>query len=351
MLLEGNGYRAVFLSAVGSFGAVIIGCLMMVPYRLLVNEPVNGYSMLKQVMVWVLMAVVVLMLVTETKKVPYIRKRTPQGRTEWSEGRFSGVLGVAGAACLFLTAGVLGTIALDLRISSPLGLPSTALFPLLSGLFGTSTLLESLRGGASVPEQRIERSSIDVKEAVTGITSGGIAGSVVGFLPGMSGGVATVIAMIFRKEPKPSSVIITLSAINTANSFFVLGALFLILRPRSGAAIVVNELVEVHQWSGALPPSELVLLMISALLASCLGFYLTLKLGARLANIMPKVPYDKLAWGIIIFIVVMVLAFTGPLGILVLAVSTSIGMIAPLTGLRRSHAMGVLLVPVIVMIW
>jgi len=351
MLLEGNGYRAVFLSAVGSFGAIVIGCIMMVPYRLLVNEPVNGYSILKEVMVWVLMAVVVLMLVTETKKVPYIRRRGPEGCHQWNEGRFSGVLGVAGAAVLFLVAGSLGMIALDLRISSPLGLPSTALFPLLSGLFGTSTLLESLRGGASVPEQKVTKSCIDVMETVAGITSGGIAGSVVGFLPGMSGGVATVIAMIFRKEPKPSSVIITLSAINTANSFFVLGALFLILRPRSGAAIVVNDLVEVHQWSGALPPSELVLLMISALLASCLGFYLTLTLGARLANIMPKVPYDKLAWGIIIFIVVMVLAFTGPLGLLVLAVSTSIGMIAPLTGIRRSHAMGVLLVPVIVMIW
>jgi putative membrane protein len=47
----------------------------------------------------------------------------------------------------------------------------------------------------------------------------------------------------------------------------------------------------------------------------------------------------------------MVLAFTGPLGLFVLAVSTAIGMIAPLTGIRRSHGMGVLLLPVIVMLW
>jgi putative membrane protein len=351
MLLEGNGYRAVFLSAVGSFGAIVAGCLLMVPYRLLVNDPVEGYSLLKQVMVWVLIGVVILMLVTETKKVPYRISRSRNERLELKEGRFSSVLGVFGAFLLFVVCGTLGLIALDLRLSSPFGLPSTALFPLLSGLFGTSTLLESLRGGASVPEQRIEKNTLDVREASTSIATGGIAGSVVGFLPGMSGGVATVIAMIFRKDPKPSSVILTLSAINTANSFFVLGALFLILRPRSGAAIVVNELVEVNEWSGSLPPSELVLLMISALLASCLGFYLTLTLGARLANVMPKVPYGKLAWGIIIFITLMVAAFTGPLGLLILAVSTSIGMIAPLTGLRRSHGMGVLLMPVILMIW
>jgi putative membrane protein len=351
MLLEGNGYRAVFLSAVGSFGAIVTGCVLMVPYRLLVNEPVNGYALLKEVMVWVLMGVVVLMLVTETKKVPYKPVRDKEGALHWEEGKFSQILGVGAAFLLFLTAGILGMIALDLRISSPLGLPSTALFPLLSGLFGTSTLLESLRGGASVPQQRIEKMTLDPKEAVSSITTGGIAGSVVGFLPGMSGGVATVIAMIFRKDPKPTSVILTLSAINTANSFFVLSALFLILRPRSGAAIVVNELVEVSEWGGALPPVELALLMMSALIASCLGFFLTLTLGARLANIMPRIPYGRLAWGIIGFIIVMVLAFTGPLGLLVLAVSTSIGMIAPLTGIRRSHAMGVLLLPVILMIW
>jgi len=351
MLLEGNGYGAIFLSAVGSFGAIVVGCLLMLPYRLLVNDPVNGYQLLKEVMVWVLIGVVVLMIVTETKKVPYIISKDRGGKWTWKEGRFSSTLGVLGAFLLFLVAGMLGLVALDLRLTSPFGLPSTPLFPLLSGLFGTSTLLESLRGGATVPEQRIEKQSVHVGEAVSSITGGSIAGSVVGFLPGMSGGVATVIAMIFRKEPKPTSVILTLSAINTANSFFVLGALFLILRPRSGAAIVVNELVSVREWNTAFPPTELSLLLAAALLASCLGFFLTLKLGSRLANVMPKLPYGKVAWGIIIFISVMVLAFTGPLGLLVLAVSTSIGMIAPLTGIRRSHAMGVLLLPVITMLW
>ena len=167
----------------------------------------------------------------------------------------------------------------------------------------------------------------------------------------MSCGVATIIAMLFRKDPKPSSVILTLSAINTANSFFVLSALFLILRPRSGAAIVVNELIDARKWSGMLPPQDLSLLLISALIASCLGFFLTLALGKKMANIMPKLPYSKLVLGRISFIASMVFVFTGPLGLLVLMVSTVVGMIAPTIGIRRSHAMGVLLLPVILMIW
>ncbi|MFW3147307.1 MAG: tripartite tricarboxylate transporter permease [Thermoplasmatota archaeon] len=351
LLLEGRGYRAIFLSAVGSFGAVMIGCLLLLPYRLVMNEPLNGYSMLKEVMAYVLIGVVVLMLVTESKKVPYIPKKHKDGSRVWEKGTFSGTLGVLGASMLFLISGMLGLVILDMDVSSPFGLPSTVLFPALSGLFGTSTLLESLRGGATVPKQIVERVEIDPGDAAASIASGGLAGSVVGFLPGMSGGVATVIAMIFRKEPKPASVIMTLSAINTANSFFVLAALFLILRPRSGAAIVVNDLVDVTPWHSPLPPMELALLMGAALLASSLGFFLTIFLGSKLSNIMPRLPYSKVAISIIVFISLMVLAFTGFVGLLVLAVSTSIGMIAPLTGLRRSHAMGVLLLPVLVMIW
>ncbi len=351
MLMEGNGFRAVFLSAIGSFGAVIVGCLLLIPYRLMVNEPINGYSILKEYMVWVLIGVVILMLVTETSEIPYVFKKRADGEIQREKGRFSRTLGIILALFLFLLSGILGLAALDLKVTSPFGLPATVLFPLLSGLFGTSTLIESLRGGAEVPEQKTDQDQVDVAEAAGSVTTGGIAGSVVGFLPGMSGGVATIIAMLFRKDPSPSSVILTLSAINTANSFFVLSALFLILRPRSGAAIVVNELIDASEWTAISPPVDLTLLMIAALIASTLGFFLTIFLGRRLANLLPKVPYHLLVKGIIIFIVVMVFAFTGFLGMICLIVATSVGMIAPIIGIRRSHAMGVLLLPVIMMIW
>ena len=39
--------------------------------------------------------------------------------------------------------------------------------------------------------------------------------------------------------------------------------------------------------------------------------------------------------------------FTGPLGLFVLFVATSIGLIAPLSGVKRSHCMGVLMLNVI----
>jgi putative membrane protein len=157
--------------------------------------------------------------------------------------------------------------------------------------------------------------------------------------------------MIFRKDPKEDQVIMTLSSINTANSFFVMVALFLILRPRSGAAIVINELVTVSAWDGALMPQSLALLLLSGVVAAALAFLLTIFIGKRCAGFFHRLPYRKLVIGIIVFITAMVFVFTGFLGLLVLVASTLVGLIAPTLGIRRSHAMGVLLLPVIIMLW
>jgi putative membrane protein len=52
-----------------------------------------------------------------------------------------------------------------------------------------------------------------------------------------------------------------------------------------------------------------------------------------------------------VFIFVMVVMFTGLMGLLVLLVATAVGLVPQALGVRRSHAMGVLLLPVIIMLW
>jgi putative membrane protein len=350
MLLEGRGYEAVMLSAIGSFGGIVIAFIFLIPFRFIIGEPVNGYLFLKQIMVYVLIAICILILFSEQTKIPY--KRTiKNGQVKFEKGIFSRSLGISIAVIIFLVSGIFGYIILRLDISSPFGLPATPLFPALGGLFGLATLFDSLRSTSGLPEQKITRPVLDKKETVKSVTTGSIAGSTVGFLPGLSSGVATVVAMIFRKEPEREQVIVTLSAINTTNAFFVLVALFLILRPRSGAAIVVNQLIPVEQWSGASMPTALIYLLLAGLVAAILGFFLTLYIGKKFASVFIKFPYKKIVTGIIIFIIIMVFAFTGVLGLFILAVSTCIGLLPPYFGVRRSHAMGVLLIPVIVMLW
>jgi putative membrane protein len=114
---------------------------------------------------------------------------------------------------------------------------------------------------------------------------------------------------------------------------------------------VVNQLVAVEHWNGALMPGNLIFLVLAGLIAAILGFFLTLFIGRKFAKIFSKVPYRKIVFSIIIFIILMVFAFTGVLGLFVLAISTCIGLLPPYFGVRRSHAMGVLLMPVIIMLW
>jgi putative membrane protein len=350
MVLEGRGYEAVMLSAIGSLGGIIIAFIFLIPFRYIIGEPVNGYLYLKEFMVFILLGICILILITEQNKIPY-RRMIKNGKVQYEKGIFSRTIGVGIAVIIFLVAGIFGYIILKLDVSSPFGLPSTALFPALGGLFGLATLLESVRTNTGIPEQDITRPELDRKETVKSVTTGSVAGSTVGFLPGLSSGVATVVAMLFRKEPEREQVIVTLSAINTTNSFFVLIALFLILRPRSGAAIVVNQLIPIEQWSGALLPINLIYLILAGLVAAILGFFLTLYIGRKFAFVFSKFPYRKIVTGIIIFIIIMVFAFTGILGLFILAVATCIGLLPPYFGVRRSHAMGVLLVPVIIMLW
>ena len=63
------------------------------------------------------------------------------------------------ACLLFLTSGLLGVFAFDHEsmINSPLGLEPQVLLPLLSGIFGASSLLLSLSTDTEIPEQEESR--------------------------------------------------------------------------------------------------------------------------------------------------------------------------------------------------
>jgi putative membrane protein len=64
-----------------------------------------------------------------------------------------------------------------------------------------------------------------------------------------------------------------------------------------------------------------------------------------------KLPYRKILVAIAVFLSVLVFLFTGALGLFILLVAVCIGLIPIYFGVRRSNCMGVILVPIIVMLW
>ena len=450
MLLEGQGYRAVVLSAMGSMVAVVWVLALLLPIRWMVGSPVDLYLKLQPHMLWVLMAISVVLIATESRQVPY-QKVEFRDQSIRVRGPFSHWMGRGIAAWVFLLAGLLGLVTWELETTSPLGLPSSVLFPVFTGLFGLATLLMSWGNLPDLPEQEIGPVKLGAREAALSGGLGAAAGATVALLPGVTSGIGTVLAMQVhrfrirlmerrelkaarklgqaavsaryrddkdaeddediddelaailrmiedgtlldapspaplperdesaqqtsssigkdtprshgpkehdRSPPAPATdeqgledterTILILGAVNTAASLTVLAGLFILLKPRSGTAIAVNELLTVRQWEATLPPQALAYLLMGLIVATLVAYPATCGLARLCAVWFPKLDYPRLLKGIVAGLTLLVFAFSGPLGLLVLAVATSVGLVAPLAGVRRSHAMGVLLLPIMV---
>ena len=303
LLLEGRGFEAIVYSALGSYGAILFCFLLLFPVRFIIGEPLFFYDTLREIMFFV-----------------------------------------------FILSGVFGFLIFDLSVDSPIGLSSPVLFPALAGLFGTPTLLKSVLTKPCIPHQKTCEPVFDWKtrrSSILSIVTGGLGGILVSIIPGITSATGTILAMTARGESDKRQTITTISAVNTACAFFVIVMMFVILKPRSGAAIAAMELISVSEWRGFLLPSSLIYLLIAILIAGNLSYFSFLKIGKFFAEKFDKIPYFPLVKATILLVVVLVFLFTGFIGLLVLFVATGIGLLPVEWGVRRSHCMGVLLVPII----
>lgn len=340
LLLEGKGYEAVALSAIGSYGAILFCFFLIYPFRFIIGSPLFFYESLREIMVFVLIAVSILLLATEKAKIDVFGKK----------GFTSSIVGILFATGVFFISGIFGVITFELPVDSPIGLSSPVLFPALAGLFGTPTLLTSLLTKPKLPKQKLTDVSFDKKTKKSlflSILTGSLGGAFVSVIPGLTSSTGTVITMTARGKSDKKQTIITLSAVNTACAFFVVVIMFITLRARSGATLAVKDLISLDEWSELFIPTNLTYFLIALIFGGMLSYFLTLKIGKIFAKHFANVPYLLLIKSTICMIIILVFLFTGFLGLIVLVVATLIGLIPVQWGIRRSHCMGILLIPII----
>lgn len=336
LLMEGRGAEAVRLSAIGSAGAVVAALLMAVPLGFFF---MNIYGTIEAYIGWILVLIVVVMIATENGEVV-------EGQGSLAHLKFKGY-----AVMLFIISGLLGMFAFDNTDKmSPLvtfGEPSI-LLPLLSGLFGASMLVLSLMTKSEIPpQQKACRFVLPGRRIIRGMLTGSAAGSFVAWLPGVSSAVGTIIARLLVREEKDADsskeFMISLSGANTANAIFSLVALFVIQRARSGAMVAIDGLINVNEWE----LSTIIILLIVIIYISIISYYTTIYLGDRIAGFLSKINYSKLCAAVLAGLTFMVIIFTGWFGLMIFLISTPVGMIASFAKIRKTHAMGVILLPVI----
>ncbi len=107
--------------------------------------------------------------------------------------------------------------------------------------------------------------------------------------------------------------------------------------------VAVDELIHVGEWR----LSIIAILLIVIICVSIISYYTTIYLGDRISGFLSKIDYSKLCAAVLMLLTLMVIIFTGWFGLLVFMISVPVGMIASFAKIRKTHAMGVILLPVI----
>jgi len=310
LLFEGRGYEAIRLTVIGA----VLSALTTIVFIFVFSSYFSKLYELSRPYIHYVISLVAIIMVLSEKKVRRILSAT----------------------LIFFLSGIFGVLSLN----SPIVSQQTVLFPVLSGLFGLSLLLISFSQKSQVPLQEFDnKMNISKMNLFKSVILGSIAGLLVGFLPAIGVSQAATLVQYLGSTGEARNFLVTLSGINISNEIFSLVSLFLVNNPRSGASVAIEKIL------GGLTASDVVFLIGFICFNAGIAALLTIFLAKRIPKYLEKINYQQLTLIIIIFMISMVTLLSGLGGLLILFTSVSIGLLCSFLEIRKSHCMGVLLLP------
>lgn len=305
LLKRGFGIEAVKFCVAGSLLGVIFGVLLL-PFFLFTFPFL--FSIIRPFLFWLLLLFVIILL--------------------WRDSWW--------AVVVFLLAGILGLICLD-SVREPL-------FPLLSGLFGASSLFMSLFNNITIPTQYdTDIARLPKRSLLSSVLTGVIAGSIVTLFPGLGPSQAAALAQV--KHQKSLSYLVLVGALGTVDVLISLVTFFSLDKARNGAVVIINQLL------GGISVSVLFSFIAIACFSVGLASIAALFASRWYALLVVNINYSFISLAVLLFLFSISFVLSGWLGILVFLTAACIGLIAPLTKVSRSSAMGCLLLPTLLLLW
>lgn len=305
LLRKGFGIEAVKFCVAGSVLGFVF-CLFLLPFLLLAFPLL--FSVIGPFLFWLLLVLVIILLL----------------RDSWL------------AFVVFLLAGFLGLLSLD-SVREPL-------FPLLSGLFGAGNLLFSLFDKADIPEQvDTDVVRLPKRSFLFSILSGVLAGSIVTLFPGLGPSQAAALSQV--KHQKSFSYLVLVGALGTIDVLISLIAFFSLDKTRNGAVVVIDQLL------GSISGPILVTFIAVACFSVGIAAIVALFASKWYAVLIENIDYSLISLFVLFFLLIMSFVLSGWLGVIIFVTAACIGLIAPLTKISRSHAMGCLLLPTLILLW
>lgn len=308
LFMDGRALEAVKLTCLGCLLGLIGGLLFLAPAFYVI--PLLYYSSRPYIAYFLMSAVLILFLHEKNMKKIFF------------------------SALIFVLSGILGLIILNKQ-----NMLSTtqALFPVFVGLFGLSNLIDSLKSRTqTIPQEEFIRVGLEPKYVGSGFL-GALSGAIIGILPAISpsqlGGLVSGVARLDTK-----SFLVFIAAINTSDAIYSMLAVYTINNPRSGVAVIAEKVLEMD--------FNIVLLLVGVIaFTAFFAVYAHIEIGRRLSKIVSKIDYRKLCMASITVILSLVFLFTGFFGLGLAILCTVIGLLPILSGVSRTHLMGVLLLP------
>lgn len=307
LLLQGKGHEAIMLTVIGSLASFI---LVLSLFPIFAPLMIFIYPILKNYIAYILIIIVFFLIFRE------------------KNSRFW-------AFSIFFISGILGLATLNIaNLKEPL-------FPLLSGLFGTSLLITSVNEKVKIPKQIISDVQIDSSLGYRSTFIATLMGSLASFMPGLGPSQAAILGSQITKNLGDKGFLMLVGGLNTVNITLSFLTLYILNKARNGAVLTVSRIIETFNFN------HLMLSIGCALVATGISVILTIKISKIFARLIEKINYKKLCLTIILFIIILVILISGFLGLLILIVSTFAGMLPTFKNIGKNHLMGCLLLPVI----
>lgn len=329
-VLEGKGVVAVRTAIRGSFLSLLV-CLSFVPLIVL-----NLDSFLRWFKHWIPFVLIGVIVIIVLRQQTFKKKLL--------------------AFLFYCMSGFLGFLCFTNEIISE------PLLPLLTGFFGVSGVIMSIHEQTTIPYQypheRIPLPPLtECVQTIKAFLSGGLTG----VLPGLSSSQAALIdalslsrfwkgkrrkeKLLSTEESTSLSYLFLIGGINTVNFVFSIVVLYVMSSARNGAIIAVRQFVPAWNQNTFL---------IALFCVLCIGsgaVLIGLHLMVPFSRLIREVSYTTINYGLLLFLLIIVVMLSGWIGLLVLMISTSIGLLCHRYAIPKTTLMGCILLPVLLYIW
>lgn len=304
LLLQGKGFDAVKLTIIGS----LFGLLFCAATYVLLEKVLFIIYPFAEKYIWQMIFIVSLFMIF-----------------------YSG--NILRNTFVFLASGILGILVFGARINEPL-------FPLLTGMFGISTLIFSLNDKNVIPKQDFSsETDLDYFKGGISVFVGAISGFVTAVLPGIGASTAATAGSIIIGDKDARNFLILTGSITTVNFFMSIAALNILGKARNGAIVSLMSIIQ--------EPPVLIMIMAS-LISAGIAVFIALSFSKGFIKLLQKMNYTAVAKVVIFILVLLAFVFSGFQGIYVLFLSTAIGLYCNHKGIQRSIMMACIMLPVMV---